>query len=632
MHTGVALRAHRAALALTILTAALSCQPAIVFADGAALYQEHCALCHEAGVARAAPRTTLRELPVSEVQRTLAQGSMRTQAQGLTPEEQEAVARFVTAGAAAPPSAAVEAGRCLAAQRSYAASFNVPHWNGWGAQIDQRRFQTADQARLTGGQVPRLKLKWAFGFPDSQSASGQPTIVDGRLFVGNSNRKVYALDAATGCTYWSFEADSPVRTAISVGRLGKTSAIYFGDQHASAYALDAGNGKLLWKVHLDDNPVAMITGAPTLAAGVLYVPVASLEDAVGADPKYECCKFRGSVSALDAASGKVLWKASTVAEDLQPRAKNSQGVQLWGPAGAGVWSSPTIDLKRQRLYVTTSNATSDPVAGTADAIVAFDLKTGKLLWSQQPTAGDGYNLGCDLPPPYRANCPAENGPDFDFGSSAMLIELPGGHRALVAGQKSGMVHAVDPDAQGKILWQVRVGKGGRLGGVQWGAATDSKQVFVAVSDAQLTSAPPGTPGAQAALGTAFLFDPKVGGGIFALDVRTGQTRWHTPHPGCNDKPGCSPGQSAAVTAIPGVVFSGGIDGYLRAYASDSGRILWDVDTMRNFQTVNGVLARGGSLNGPGPVVVGGMLYVNSGYVHLGTTPGNVLLAFSVDAR
>jgi polyvinyl alcohol dehydrogenase (cytochrome) len=632
MHIRAAPRAHRAALALVILAAALSCRPALAAPDGAALYQEHCALCHEAGLARAAPRTTLAGLPVAEVRQTLAQGSMRTQAQSLTPQQQEAVALFVSNGAAAARSVAADAGQCESAQRAYSASLRPPHWNGWGARLDQRRFQPADQARLTAAQVPHLKLKWAFGFADSQSASGQPTVVDGRVFLGNSNRKVYALNAATGCTYWTFEAESPVRTAISVGLLGKTSAVYFGDQHASAYALDASSGKLLWKVHLDDNPVAIITGAPTLAAGVLYVPLASLEDAVGADPKYQCCKFRGSVSALDAATGKVLWKASTVAEDLQPRARNSQGVQLWGPAGAGVWSSPTVDLKRQRIYVTTSNATSDPVAKTADAIVAFDLKTGKLLWSQQPTAGDGYNLGCDLPAPYRANCPAENGPDFDFGSSAMLIDLPGGHRALIAGQKSGMVHAIDPDAQGKIVWQVRVGKGGRLGGVQWGSATDGNQVFVAVSDAQLTSAQPGTPGAQPALGTAFLFDTKVGGGLFALDVRTGQTRWHTPHPGCNDKPGCSPGQSAAVTAIPGVVFSGGIDGHLRAYASDSGRVIWDVDTMRNFDTINGVLARGGSLNGPGAVVVGGMLYVNSGYVHLGTTPGNVLLAFSVDGR
>jgi polyvinyl alcohol dehydrogenase (cytochrome) len=530
------------------------------------------------------------------------------------------------------PVLAAANGQCASTQHPYPGTFKAPHWNGWGVDVTQRRFQPADQARLTAAQVPRLKLKWAFGFADSQSASGQPSIVDGRVFVGNSNRKVYALSAATGCTYWTFEAEFPVRTAISVGPFGKTTAVYFGDQHASAYAVDATSGRLLWKTQVNDFPVAMITGAPTLAGGVLYVPVASLEDAVGADPKYECCKFRGSVTALDAQTGKVLWKASTVAEDLQPRTKNALGVQLWGPAGAGVWSSPTVDLKRQRIYVTTSNATSDPIAKTSDAFVAFDLKSGRLLWSQQMTAGDGYNLGCDLPPPYRTNCPAENGPDFDFGSSAMLIDLPDGHRALVAGQKSGMVHAIDPDAQGRLLWQKRVGHGGRLGGVQWGSATDGHRVYVALSDAQLTAAQPGTPGAQAALGTAFVFDPKVGGGLFALDVRTGETLWHTPHPGCNDKPGCSPGQSAAVTAIPGVVFSGGIDGHLRAYDSTDGRMIWDMDTMHEFTTVNGVAARGGSLNGPGGVVVGGMLYINSGYVHLGTTPGNVLLAFSVDGR
>lgn len=524
------------------------------------------------------------------------------------------------------------AATCPAAPSAFSASLSSPHWVGWGARVEQWRFQPADQARLAASDVPRLKLKWAFGFPGAQTANAQPAIVDGRLYVGSANRKVYSLDAATGCTYWAFDADFPVRTAISVGPLGSSSAVYFGDQHANAYALDAASGKLLWKVHVDDHPVAMITGAPALARGVLYVPVASLEDALGASPQYGCCTFRGSVSALDAATGKVIWKSSTVTEELRPRSRNRQGVQLWGPAGAGVWSSPTIDLGRRMIYVTTSNSTSDPPAATSDAFVAFDLETGKLQWFRQMTAGDAYNVSCDLPEPYRVNCPAESGPDFDFGSSAMLIDLPGGRRALVAGQKSGVVHAIDPDARGAVLWERALGRGGKIGGIQWGSASDGRTVYVALSDAALGVAKPGTPGAQPLGGAYFLFDPKVGGGLFALDARTGELRWHTPHPGCGDRPGCSPGQSAAVTAIPGVVFSGGLDGHLRAYRADDGRIVWDVDTQREFETVNGVPAHGGSLNGPGPVIVGGMLYVNSGYVHIGTTPGNVLLAFSVDGQ
>jgi polyvinyl alcohol dehydrogenase (cytochrome) len=307
-------------------------------------------------------------------------------------------------------------------------------------------------------------------------------------------------------------------------------------------------------------------------------------------------------------------------------------VQLFGPSGAGVWSSPTVDRRRGLLYVTTGNSHSDPTATTSDGFVAFDLRTGALAWSKQMLANDGYTLACDLPEPYNVNCPSTKGPDFDFASSAMLVDLGRGHRALIAGQKSGVVHAIDPDAKGEILWQSPIGKGGRVGGVQWGSATDGRNVYVALSDVEIGPAPPGTPGAQAALGASFIFNPKVGGGLFALDPRTGATRWHTPHPGCGDKPGCSPGQSGAVTAIAGVVFSGGLDGHLRAYASEDGRVVWDIDTAQNYETVNAVPAHGGALNGPGAVIVNGMLYVNSGYTHIATAPGNVLLAFSIDGR
>jgi len=142
--------------------------------------------------------------------------------------------------------------------------------------------------------------------------------------------------------------------------------------------------------------------------------------------------------------------------------------------------------------------------------------------------------------------------------------------------------------------------------------------------------PAGTAGAQKTLfGPEMKLDPKAGGGLFALSLDKGGVVWHTPHPGCGDAPGCSPAQSAAVTAIAGVVFSGGLDGHLRAYSTDTGKIIWDVDTRREYTTVNGVKANGGSLDGPGPVIAGGMLYVNSGYMFFGSAPGNVLLAFSV---
>ena len=214
-----------------------------------------------------------------------------------------------------------------------------------------------------------------------------------------------------------------------------------------------------------------------------------------------------------------------------------------------------------------------------------------------------------------------------------MVELSDGRRALVAGAKSGIVYAVDPDHQGKLLWQTRVGHGGTLGGVQWGSAADTKNVYVALSDVQRRAAPPGSPaGRDSVFGVPYELDPNTGGGLFALSLDTGDVVWHTPHPGCH-KPGCSPAQSAAVTEIPGVVFSGGVDGHLRAYSAEDGRIIWDYGygaRLPDGQRREGLGRLAGRVLAPSSC--GGILYVNSGYFFQGSTPGNVLLAFSVDGK
>jgi polyvinyl alcohol dehydrogenase (cytochrome) len=215
----------------------------------------------------------------------------------------------------------------------------------------------------------------------------------------------------------------------------------------------------------------------------------------------------------------------------------------------------------------------------------------------------------------------------------VLANLPNGKRILVAGQKSGLLIALDPDRGGEIVWQKRVGAGGKIGGVQWGISVDDRNVYVAVSDVRLSVVTPETPGAQPFAFNpkiGLLYDSKAGGGLSALRLDRGEEVWLTPHPGCGDVPGCSPAQSAAVTAIPGLVFSGGLDGRLRAYSAGDGRIVWDVDTKGDYQTVNGVVAKGGSIDGGGAVVVDGMVYVGSGSGIYGGMPGNVLLAYSVD--
>jgi polyvinyl alcohol dehydrogenase (cytochrome) len=237
-------------------------------------------------------------------------------------------------------------------------------------------------------------------------------------------------------------------------------------------------------------------------------------------------------------------------------------------------------------------------------------------------AGDAYNSSCG--DTNGVNCPPEKGPDYDFGSSALLVRTAAGRDLVIAGQKSGMVHALDPDRQGEVVWQARVGKGGVNGGVQWGMASDSQKVYAAVSDVvriRKTNADAGDP-------ARFDLNPREGGGLTALRLEDGQKVWYAAPPPCSSKPGCSPAQSAAVTAVPGAVFSGSLDGHLRAFAADDGRVVWDFDTAREYDAVNHVKGRGGSIDGPGAVVVGGMVFVNSGYSRFGGMAGNVLLAFA----
>ena len=488
-----------------------------------------------------------------------------------------------------------------------------PRWNGWGVDINNSRFQPTAMAGLTPEQVPRLQLKWAFGFPGASTANAQPTIVGGLLFVGGNDRKVYALDAKSGCTRWTFATEAVVRTAISVGPISGTDqlAVFFGDVRGSAYAVNATTGALMWKTKVDDHPAARIVGAPTLYSGALYVPVSSFEEATGSQPTYQCCTFRGSVVALDSATGKQIWKTYTIPEAPRPTNRNAIGTQLYGPAGAAVWSAPTIDVQRHAVYVATGNSYSNPPSDTSDAILAFDLATGRMLWHRQATARDSFVVACYGTD--QTNCPENHGPDSDFGQSPILVSLHNGQRVLVVGQKSGVVYALDPDQEGKILWQTRIGKGGPLGGIMWGSAADEEHVYVANSDLRGSMSP----------------DPAAGGGLFALDLATGKISLEVPPVPCGDRSQCSPALSSAVTEIPGVVFSGGVSGYLRAYATADAKLLWEVDTAHEFRTVNGISANGGAMDGPGPTIVDGMLYVDSGYAQWGGLPGNVLLAFEV---
>jgi polyvinyl alcohol dehydrogenase (cytochrome) len=589
--------------------------PAPGAARGAVVFKEQCASCHEkpAADSQAPIVDALRTLTPEAVNNALTVGSMRLQGAVLPDADRRAVTEFLTGRWIAIDPVVMTVGRCTSTPPMTDIDGET-QWNGWGAGVTNTRFQPANRAGLSAAQVPKLTLKWAFGFPGATSARGQPSVIGGRVFVANENGAVYALDAKTGCFYWAFRAQAGVRTAIALGpRKGAKPGgyvAYFADVNGTAYGVDALSGQQIWVRKIEDHPGVRISGSPTLYDGVLYVPTAGVgEEGQGGRGNYECCTFRGAVTALDANTGALVWKSYTIPQEPRPRAKNKQGVQTWGPSGGGIWAAPTIDAKRGAIYVSTGNGYSDPPQPTTDAVVALDLKTGTIRWSKQTTPNDVWTLGC--PPssgPDNPNCPEKMGPDYDFSASPTLTRV-NGRDLLVIPQKSGMAYALDPDKNGEIVWEYRAGQGSGLGGV-WGSAVDDQQAYIAVADF-LTKAP---------------------GGLHAVRLDTGQRAWFTPPAPalCGSGRGCNVAQGAAVTAIPGVVFSASLDGGLRAYSTKDGSIVWTFDTNRDFPTVNGVQAKGGSMDGPGPVIAGGMLYVNSGVGGLVGRPGNVLLAFGVD--
>jgi polyvinyl alcohol dehydrogenase (cytochrome) len=605
--------------AFTLLTTAALC---VAAPSGEAVYKQRCSGCHDQTNPRIPPRTALNQMPAERILRTLDFGAMMTVAYPMAREDRQAVASYLGTNAPAlslPPSA-------YCPDRSVKIS-NSPQfsWNGWSARANNARYQSAEAAGLSIDRVRGLKLKWTFGFDGDITAFSQPTVIDGQVFVGSAGGVIYALRAESGCVQWTYQANGPVRSSALAEPLGEKHALLFGDQTGWFYALEAETGKEIWKRKVEEHDAARLTAAPVAYKGIVYVPVASWEETRSLDPTYVCCTFRGSVIALQIRDGKQVFKSYMVTEVPKQTGTTKRGTPQFGPSGAGVWATPTLDEKRGLLYIATGDNYSTPATGMSDAIVAIQIGTGKVVWAKQTLPGDAYNSSCGTD---KQNCPEEDGPDYDFGSSAILAKLPNGRDVLLAGQKSGMVYALDPEKKGEILWQARIAtRGPNVGpsvGVQWGMASDGQKVYAA------TSASGRTPPKDPLDVRRNILDPKQGGGLTALRISDGSKVWFAPPIPCTDDApsGCSPAQSSAVTAIPGAVFSGSMDGHLRAYNSEDGKVLYDFNTVREFTTVNGIKGRGGSMDGPGPVVVGGMVFVNSGYSRFGGIPGNVLLAFA----
>lgn len=577
---------------------------------GATIYRTNCAICHNGAVAEAPRFESLQRLSSGTIVETLRSGVMKQQGAALTDEQKRLVADYISTVGNEKSSTA--AGRCVEEQTISSAK---PQVSNWGMGLENRRYIDDRHVQVNAADAAQLTLDWVFAFPDATRARSQPTIAGNTLFTASQQGVIYALDRASGCIRWTFQADTEVRSSLVIGtdKNGNADRLYFGDFKATVYALDLRSRKLLWHKRIDEHEQATITGTLTLHEGHLYIPVSSVEVVAAYKPTYPCCTFRGSVVSLDANDGALRWKTYTTDEPT-PQGVNSAGAQRFGPSGAPVWSSPTIDAKRGVLYIGTGENYTRPSSGTSDAILAMSLKTGAIRWVQQTVRQDSWNAGCT--PPGSANCPENHGPDYDFGAPPILISRARQPDLILAGQKSGMVYALNPDNNGAIVWQKRVGRGGIMGGVHWGMASDGQTLYVPINDHSVWPEDKDKP--------AFP-------GLHALRVADGNALWSVIE---KDQCGhvdwqCAPGLSAAITLIPGVVFAGSLDGRLDAYATNNGRALWMYNTNREFTSVNGVKATGGTIDSAGPVVVGDQLFVNSGYAKFGEKAGNVLLAFKI---
>jgi polyvinyl alcohol dehydrogenase (cytochrome) len=596
---------------------------------GRVLYEARCANCHD----NPADRTPARSVIEKNSPRFLVdamKGVMAPMSAGLSEDEMRAIAQYLsTTDPLSPhaiwgPSSAtmpIDGPMCEGPVPPVDLS-SASQWMGWSPGKDNARLQVSGGLQAT--DVPRLKVKWAFNYPGSKN--GQATVVGERLFTTSMTGAVYALNARTGCVYWRHDAEAATRSSVSLkamppGSKAKT-ALYYSDWTQSAVAIDADTGDLIWKTKVEDNTGVQMTGSPTLWKDTLLVPVSTGNEAFAAYDAYICCKFIGSLVALDANTGEILWKRYTTEEKNAVYRKNAKGQDMWGPAGGSIWSAPTIDPERGLVYVATSNSHTDKFHDGANSIMALDLETGDVVWKNQILPHDNYINRC----PEAANCPEKVGPDFAFGSSPILHTAEDGRQLILAGQKSGILFALDPTDKGRIVWQTQLSQGSELGGIEFGSAADQDKVYVAVSDVlspEETARP----------------------GLSALHIKDGSIAWRAPssrHPCRWDNVFCHPAMSQAVSMIPGVVFAGAMNGRFRAYDAASGDVIWEFNTAdRPIITVAGKEAYGGVMDAAGPTIAGGMVYVHSGYGgRQGTSnrgdnvsaDGNLLIAFSVDGK
>ncbi len=571
------------------------------------LFNTNCVSCHqESGQSLAPGRTVLASMTPRAIYASLTTGKMKHQAAALSNDEKQKIAEWLTGYSLKTTSLSADAYTRFTPGNL---AGKADH-SGWGNSDAGTGFRSTAVAGITRDNVSSLKLKWAFAFPDGTITRTKPAISGDWLIVGSQYGQVYAINKNNGKIGWEFTAVAAVRGAIQIVRSRESITAFFADYSTNVYAIDVKTGKLLWNTRAGFESYSANTGSVIVHKDKVIVPIVSAEIGITGINKFECCTSSGGVVALDRKTGKMLW-TYRILPKAEPSIKKNNGELFYGPSGAPVWCSPTVDEKRGLVYIGTGQNYSDPTSNTSDALQAIDIRTGKMVWNFQATANDAYNIAC----PVFLNCPPKSGPDLDFGMAPILVKGPDGKDILLAGQKSGIVFALTP--AGKLLWKTRVGKGGKLGGIHWGMATDGKNVYACNSDNFI------------ALDNSDR-SIKPSPGVFALNIITGDTVWSTPSPPCSNGTTCFNGNSAAPLVIPGIVFAGSLNGIIRALSTDDGSVLWEYNTLREYETANGIKGKGGAIDGPPPVVADGMLYVNSGYGMFGQMPGNVLLAFETE--
>ena len=609
---------HVAAV-VCIIAAFSATYPSLANEQGADIYQTRCAVCH-AGTDRNAGPTleSIQAMSSVEIRFTLLEGKMKGHASSLSDSQLESLLRFLVGNR---PDATTVSGSSTACSNN-PISFNAT-MTSWGFNAQNTRHQI--HTLINAESIHRLELAWSFGLPETSTARSQPIITDNTVFVASTSGHIYALDRASGCERWHYRSENPLRTSLTLGTVNSSPALFIGDQRRGVLAIDANRGDLLWRSQVGLFDASMLTGGTVQHGNRLFVPISAFGVALAQNPDYECCKSHGGVRALDADTGNILWTAHMTA-NAEKTYESSAGTQMWGPSGAPVWTTPAIDPKRRRIYVGTGENTSTPATELSDAIVAINMDTGEIVWSYQGTSGDAFNMACG----WRRgpSCPKENGPDFDFGASPAIATLSNGRDVIVAGQKSGDVHCLDAET-GTLIWQTKVGQGSALGGIHWGIAVSKDRVVVPVAD----------PGSARG-------DYQPTPGVYVLDLDTGKVIWsHKAERGCtpengeqqrarrrsggNRWPACPRRYafSAAASSTPQLALASALNGRTMAFDLSDGTVLWEYDTVQQFDTVNGVEAHGGAIDSAGAQVVDDMLFVQSGYGMFGQMPGNVLLAY-----